>query len=387
MSTLNPFDLLEDVESDDPSLLIAATEKKIAAKKAAAPVAAAAAPASGAKLPTKPLPPAQAVKEARNNTAPPARGGAGRGGRGGRGYGDRGGRGYGDRDRSYRDFSNTNGYSRGPDSAAAENGTVAAGTEEGQSGERGPRGPRGPYRGGPRRGGYGNAEEGEDGRPQRRSYDRHSGTGRGYGMKKDGAGRANWGTSADENPADKETEENVKSEEKTAEKEVGQEDVPPSDEAAKEKEGDATNEAEQEKEEDKEMTLEEYEKVLEEKRKAVLALKAEERKVEVDKELQAMQVLSVKKNNDEVFIKLGADKESKKKESAEDKAKKSLSINEFLKPAEGESFYGRSRGRGGGRGRGDRGSFRGDNSGRNRGPAAAPSIADQNQFPSLGGGK
>lgn len=52
------------------------------------------------------------------------------------------------------------------------------------------------------------------------------------------------------------------------------------------------------------MTLEEYEKILEEKRKAVLALKAEERKVEVDKELQAMQVLSIKKNNDEVFIKL-----------------------------------------------------------------------------------
>jgi hypothetical protein len=53
-----------------------------------------------------------------------------------------------------------------------------------------------------------------------------------------------------------------------------------------------------------EMTLEEYEKVLEEKRKALLALKAEERKVEVDKELQSMQQLSVKKDADEVFIKL-----------------------------------------------------------------------------------
>ncbi len=50
--------------------------------------------------------------------------------------------------------------------------------------------------------------------------------------------------------------------------------------------------------------MEEYEKVLEEKRKALLALKAEERKVEVDKELQAMQQLSVKKANEEVFIKL-----------------------------------------------------------------------------------
>ena len=53
-----------------------------------------------------------------------------------------------------------------------------------------------------------------------------------------------------------------------------------------------------------EMTLEEYEKVLEEKRKALLALKAEERKVEIDKELRSMQQLSVKKDADEVFIKL-----------------------------------------------------------------------------------
>jgi hypothetical protein len=53
-----------------------------------------------------------------------------------------------------------------------------------------------------------------------------------------------------------------------------------------------------------EMTLEEYEKVLEEKRKALLGLKPEERKVEVDKELQSMQQLSVKKGADEIFIKL-----------------------------------------------------------------------------------
>jgi plasminogen activator inhibitor 1 RNA-binding protein len=39
------------------------------------------------------------------------------------------------------------------------------------------------------------------------------------------------------------------------------------------------------------MTLEEYQKVLEEKRKALLALKSEERKVEVDKELQSMKQL------------------------------------------------------------------------------------------------
>ena len=53
-----------------------------------------------------------------------------------------------------------------------------------------------------------------------------------------------------------------------------------------------------------EMTLEEFEKIREEKRKALLALKAEERKVEVDKDLQSLQPLSNKKDNDEIFIKL-----------------------------------------------------------------------------------
>ena len=52
------------------------------------------------------------------------------------------------------------------------------------------------------------------------------------------------------------------------------------------------------------MTLEEYEKIREEKRKALLALKAEERKVEIDNELRNMQQLSLKKGTDEVFIKL-----------------------------------------------------------------------------------
>jgi len=50
--------------------------------------------------------------------------------------------------------------------------------------------------------------------------------------------------------------------------------------------------------------LEEYEKIREEKRKALLALKAEERKVEIDNELRNMQQLSLKKGTDEVFIKL-----------------------------------------------------------------------------------
>lgn len=52
------------------------------------------------------------------------------------------------------------------------------------------------------------------------------------------------------------------------------------------------------------MTLEEYEKVLEEKRKALQALKTEAtRKVDV-KEFESMQQLSDKKANDDIFIKL-----------------------------------------------------------------------------------
>lgn len=49
--------------------------------------------------------------------------------------------------------------------------------------------------------------------------------------------------------------------------------------------------------------MEEYEKVLEEKRKALQALKTEERKVDT-KAFDAMQQLSNKKDNNDVFIKL-----------------------------------------------------------------------------------
>jgi len=51
------------------------------------------------------------------------------------------------------------------------------------------------------------------------------------------------------------------------------------------------------------MTLEEYEKILEEKRKALLATKTEERKVDVT-EFGSMQQLSSKKDNNDIFIKL-----------------------------------------------------------------------------------
>ncbi|KAI0491900.1 hypothetical protein KFK09_026162 [Dendrobium nobile] len=306
MATGNPFDLLIDSENDDLSQLIAAQQKKVASNK---PAGATVVPAA-AKLPSKPLPPAQAVRESKNNTAN-VREGAGRGGTG-RGRGDFG-------NANTNRYGSGGGYRGGP---ASEEGDAGKALER----ERGNYDqPRGSFRGG-RRGL-------DSDRTQRRVYERRSGTGRGYEMKREGAGRGNWGTVTDD-----------------------------------------------------EMTLEEYEKVREEKRKALLSLKVEERKVELDKDLQSMQQLSIKKGNDDVFIKLGSDKDlSKRRENAEkeERAKKAMSINEFLKPADGDRYYNPS-GRGRGRGRGDRGSFRGGYAG--AGPASpnAPSIADQGQFPTLG---
>ncbi|CAN4125958.1 unnamed protein product [Withania somnifera] len=129
------------------------------------------------------------------------------------------------------------------------------------------------------------------------------------------------------------------------------------------------------------MTLEEYEKLLEEKRKALQALRTEERKVDT-KVFESMQQLS-KKSSDEIFVKLGS--KDKKRESAEreEKAKKAVSINEFLKPAEGERYYAPGgRGRGRGRGRGGRG-YSGANTTSN--VEAAPPIEDPGHFPTLGG--
>ncbi|KAF5950037.1 hypothetical protein HYC85_012030 [Camellia sinensis] len=136
-----------------------------------------------------------------------------------------------------------------------------------------------------------------------------------------------------------------------------------------------------------EMTLEEYQKVLEEKRKALQPLKTEERKVGLDKDLASMQLLSSKKSDEEIFVKLGSDKD-KRKEAAEkeERAKKSVSINDFLKPAEGGRYYSPGGRGGGGRGRrgGQGGSREGFGGGYMANNVAAPAIDDVGQFPTLG---
>jgi plasminogen activator inhibitor 1 RNA-binding protein len=135
-----------------------------------------------------------AVREARNYGAPPRDGpgrgvpGRGRGGRGGR-FAPR--RDYGDADAT--GFEGGYGYGGGFGDAGVARGENV----EGRQAERG-RGPRHPYRGGGRRGGYADAQGGDESGHPRRAYERHSGTGRGYEMKREGAGRGNWGTATDE---------------------------------------------------------------------------------------------------------------------------------------------------------------------------------------------
>ncbi|PKU86384.1 RGG repeats nuclear RNA binding protein A-like [Dendrobium catenatum] len=368
MATANPFDLLGDDDNDDPSQLIASHQQKLSVKKPAPSVSASAAPS--AKLPSKPLSPAQAVRESRNSNTAPVRGGTGRGGSV---------RGAGFVQNRYLGGRSTNGYSVG---VPAEDGDASKALER----DRGSYGsPREAFRGG--RNGVvvnGNAEERFDpGRPPRRVYERRSGTGRGFDVKRDGAGRGNWGTATDDFIA-QETEKggNLNEKDIASEKLVQKEGQ--TIDASKD-ERDASNEAEDKKQEDNEMTLEEYEKVREEKRKALLSMKVAERKVQFD-EFKDMQQLSIKKGNDDVFIKLGSDKDlSKRKENTEkeERAKKAITINEFLKPTEGDRRYSPA---GFGRGRG-RGAFRGGYVSNNLSSAsqAAPLIEDPTQFPTLGG--
>ncbi|KAG6423309.1 hypothetical protein SASPL_113702 [Salvia splendens] len=342
MATINPFDLLDD-DTEDPSLL--AAQLKIEPKKAVVPSAK---QPPQPKLPSKPLPPAQAESASNGNS-----------------YGN-------------REFSAPQGA---PD-------------QDGKSYER--RGGYGAPRGG-RRGGYTNGEAGEEVERPRRTFERRSGTGRGNEMKREGSGRGNWGAPEDElAPL---TEEAVDGDEKN----LNVEKPPVEENPAVDGEKEAAKDENEEKEaEDKityafqEMTLEEYEKLLEEKRKALVALKTEARKVD-GKEFASMQQLTDKKANDEIFIKLvnhltsywmnlciSGSENDKKKDLAEkeQKAKKSVSINEFLKPAEGERYHNPG-GRGRGRGRGPRGGgYVGSN---DRSGFQAPAIEDPGQFPTLGG--
>lgn len=367
MATTNPFDLLGDDDAEDPSLLVAAQQKKTELKKAAAPSPKAAVvgakAAAKAKLPSKPLPPAQAVEEGWSESSQGGRGG-------GRGYG----RGRGASGGFYRNStSNENSY--GNRESYAGQGAPEADVEKPYERRRphgGYGGPREPFRDG-RRGDFNNGEsrEGDRARP-RRQFDRHSGTGQGNEIKREGSGQGNWGTDTDAQVAEGggvEGEKGVIAEN------------PSEEEKAAAADGDkevAEDEAKVEKPKVQEMTLAEYEKILEDKRKALQALKTESRKVDT-KEFESMQPLSNKKTNEDIFIKLRSDKD-KKKELAEkeERAKKSVSISEFLKPAKGQRYLNPRRDQG-------RDLKGGDGRGSETSSVPEPDIKDPGQFPTLGG--
>ncbi|KAL0682566.1 hypothetical protein Bca4012_049413 [Brassica carinata] len=285
MATLNPFDLLDDGAEDPSQIAVSIAADK---PKKPAPVSAVSAKSSA---PSRQL--AQPVREARSD--------APRGG--GRGGGDGGfSRGRGGYNRDFRDGDGN--------SKPSEEAGVSKPLYEKRS-----------VYGGARRGGGRRGEAGDGERP-RRTFERHSGTGREGDIKSEEAGCGNWGTPG-EGVVVVETEEvaGVETEK------------PASDEVAADANKENTAEVEEQKE-------------------------PEEK---------------------------GSDKD-KCKDDKEEKAKKAMNINEFLKPGEGENYY-RGGGRGGrGRGRGGRygegasgGGFDGYRS------EAAPAIGDTAQFPSLGG--
>ncbi|GMH17203.1 hypothetical protein Nepgr_019044 [Nepenthes gracilis] len=325
MATANPFDLLEDNDNDDPSQLIASALAEQQQKAASAPKKAPAAqnpqanlqPKPTAKLPSKPLPPAQAVREAKSE--------AGRGGRGGRRGSGRGHGGSGiNRDNANHDNAVAKAVLPGSKGAS----------EEGESGKPYERrsfgGPSGPYSGGRR--GF-NEGEARDGERPRRMYERQSGSGRGNEIKREGSGRGNWGTQTDEIALV------VHEEVDQSDKNFGDEKLAVGEDALDGNKDTPLDETEEKEPEEKEMTLEEYEKSLKEKRKALQALKTEERKVEFDKEFESMQPLSSKRDNDTIFIKLAAGKDKRKEATEKDEKGRSLSaLTSFSGPVKGRGL-------------------------------------------------
>lgn len=143
-----------------------------------------------------------------------------------------------------------------------------------------------------------------DDRRHRRDFDRQSGTGRGNEIKRHGAGVANWGVEG-EIPVEVAADETEKlAENGVADDEKTNEEVK---EGGETKEGEEAKEGEEEKkeeEEDKEMTLQEYERLYEEKRKALLAKKATVRTVEQDKAFETMQKVTKTSEEELVLLKL-----------------------------------------------------------------------------------
>lgn len=410
MATKNFFDLLGDDENEDPSqVVVRGNSSPLEVKSSSGAVKK---PSASSKTPSKLAHPADAVKGSQSGLDDVGKAGqpGGRGGRGIRGsYNDRDGVARDDGGYRERNFNNDRSDVQTRDGdgfVGARNMSVEKSLRSDNGEGRFFEGSRGGGRGRGRVGrGYSEGEE----RTRRREFDRHSGNSRGNeSEKRAGAGRGNWGTDVD-SALIVDTVESYKAEEASEVEEGFSKIEQESLNDATVEEG-AAEVVPKEEEEDSEMTLEEYEKVLEHKRRVFHAEKVSERKVEVDKAFEKMLLVNNKKREEDVFIKLGHDKEKVKRDAAEreEKVRKPVSINEFLKPVEGEKYYGppSNRGRGGRGGRAERrevsdrresggrigressrGSFGGGRVGGSRGmygSTSAPKIEDQSQFPTLG---
>lgn len=238
--------------------------------------------------------------------------------------------------------------------------------------------------------GYGDDFDGK-GQQQRRDYE-GSGTGR-RDFERVGTGRRNrfnrhdtgggdWGTEA-EPAAPEERLETRAVEEPKPVTEVGEK------QPAEETKAEPQKVEEEKEKEDKEMLLDDYYKMLND-RKQHLSLRTDERKVTIDKDFEQMQLLNKKQDTGTSQKHVSEKDKGKKKENSdrEEKTKKSVSINEFLRPTEGEEYYSSAsrRGRGRGRGRSDHGGYRGGFGGtyNTSRQDLAPSIEDPGQFPTLG---
>lgn len=347
MATANPFELLGEGD-DAPEAVVTTVETVVVEKK-----------------------PAEAVAKAALPIQRDAGSAGGRGERGERGRG-RGGRGRGG-DRTF-----------GGGEGGEENGYGGDVAYDGAGGGRGGRG-RGEGRGrGRGRGGY------EGGRPPRREFERHDGTGRGHeDEKRGGAGRGNWGTPIEGEPVEEAADEETPV-------------VEPAEAEAAVEEGAAEEPAPPVVEEVKELSLEEYEQQLAEKKAALNKARAA-RTIDAS-ELTGLKALERKEEDNPLGLSSMKEKKAPKAKERKEVAKVEAGFR--VERDDGGRGYGDRGGRGGrgrdGRGRGsgrgprggregggfygggggDRGnSYRG---GHSNAHGASINMADESAFPSLG---
>mmetsp|Transcript_24356 Transcript_24356/g.29524 ORF Transcript_24356/g.29524 Transcript_24356/m.29524 type:complete len:341 (+) Transcript_24356:246-1268(+) len=239
-------------------------------------------------------------------------------------------------------------------------------------------GGKGGYRRDGGKGGY--RGDGEEGRPRKREFDRRSGTGKGAEVKRDGAGKANWGSEKDEI--------NAAAEGATADAEAEPEELDPEAEAA------AAEAAAEKEREEKEMTLEEYQKVLAEKRSALQqSFNKENSERQVNDSAFAKMTLVAKSEEEEVYF-VGEAKtkktKSKKAADADEDAEKVVPNFSFARK---EEYTPRDSGKGkggkGGRPRRENGGGKGGRGASGYGGKggrgySAPNIGDSSAFPTLG---